>query len=209
MPVTFALCEWLHPGDGAVDVGAHVGEYARALAAAVGPSGMVMALEPDPETADRCRAQCVSAPQIVVRQVAVTDREGTATLYRDAEDRRRNSLWRANVVRDEGGAVTVPTMTLDAIVADVPRLAGIKIDAQGAEALILRGSEQTLARDGLTWFVEIWTVGVANSGARIDEVLDAFRAHGLGPVGNDWAHIASKARDLRGHGSFDILVRKT
>ena len=203
-----ALCAWLMPGDGVIDVGANVGNYAEAFAKAVGPTGKVVALEPDPETAERCRAKCEPYPQITVQSVALTDRAGMVTLYRDTDDRRRNSLWCSNLIKDTGECVDVPAITLDAVVATVPRLAGIKIDAQGAEALILRGATQTLQRDNLAWYVEMWPPGVAASGATIGEVIGAFADHGWEAHGLSWAEVRQKAEIVTGHGSFDILVRK-
>jgi precorrin-6B methylase 2 len=45
-PELSRLADWVHEGDVVVDVGAHYGSYATALARLVGSSGRVIAVEP-------------------------------------------------------------------------------------------------------------------------------------------------------------------
>ena len=201
-----ALHPYLRAGDGVIDVGANDGHYATGYAKVVGPTGCVVAVEPDPKTADLCRARCTPWPMVRVVQAAVSCCAGMATLYRDS-DHRRHSLWEANTITKTGDAVSVPMVTLDSLAVDVPHLTAIKIDAQGAEAQILAGATETLTNPALTWAVELWAQGLTDAGSSVDAVIDVFEAHGWHPVGSTWDQVRPKARIKNGHGAIDVLLQ--
>lgn len=198
------LCQALRPGDGALDIGANVGEHARQYAEKVGPTGHVVAVEPDPETAQKCREQSSMYPWLKVLEVAVTAiGEGPVTLFRD-QDRRRNSLWQDNILEAGDDSVTVWTVTLDQLADLVPKLRAIKIDAQGAEAQILQGGWRTLRNPGLTWYVELWTEGLQHAGSSAETVIGMFEETGWLPVNSTWDQVRRGAQGQSGHGSMDI-----
>jgi FkbM family methyltransferase len=160
-----ALVSRLTPGDGVIDVGANVGSITTQLARAVGPTGYVLAVEPDASAAEQCEQVCRPWPCVRVRRMAVTDHGGTAAFYRGAYSV-HSSLAEANVPT-VAGAETVPCDTLDQLAADVPRLRAIKIDAQGAEGWILSGATRLLQRTDLVWVLEIWPEGLRACGSSV------------------------------------------
>lgn len=203
------LDAYLRPGDGVLDIGANVGHYAARYAQAVGPTGRVLAIEPDPDSVAVARATCAMYPHVTIMSVAVSDTMGPATLYIDAGDHRRNSLWKANVVQDAGQTKTVQTVTLDHIASLVPNLRGIKIDAQGAEGAILTGGQETLTRPDLTWCVELWPAGLVAAGTSVDAVIGHFQAHGWRPRERTWDDVRGEcARQTNVHGSIDVVVMR-
>jgi FkbM family methyltransferase len=141
------------PGMIIADIGANAGFYALEMASAVGPKGRVLAFEPDPFNCGLLRARAARAPlgNVDVEQLALGDAPGQATLYCSAYNRADNRIGHAH---DEAHveAYTVAVNTLDGILdaRGIAHIDGIKIDVQGAEASVLNGARQTLAR-GVRW----------------------------------------------------------
>lgn len=129
----------------AVDVGAYLGWYSVALARRAGVTGRVLALEPDTGNFDLL-TRAVGAgrfPQIDPRQVAAAEYSGWTSLYLATGDRGDHRIVPAP---EERRARTVRAVSLDDLLADVPRLDVLKIAAQGAEVSVLRGARRVLER---------------------------------------------------------------
>ncbi|HEY1241551.1 MAG TPA: FkbM family methyltransferase [Bryobacteraceae bacterium] len=143
----------LQSGGTFVDIGAHIGYYSLKAAPIVGPSGRVLAIEPNPETVRKLRdnIQASGAGSITVAPVACADAEGTLELFGAPEaNTGETSLSRANASQT-GKAVTsyqVRARPLDDIVRDagLSRVDTIKVDVEGAELLVLNGARETMAR---------------------------------------------------------------
>jgi FkbM family methyltransferase len=161
--------DWIHAGDTVVDVGANVGDYTQPFAAAVGPTGQVIAFEPDPLTADRCRATVSALPQVEVRTTAVGAQCGTSVFYRTGPPT-QHSRWLVNVTK-YASELTVPVVTLDCALKG-RTIHGLKIDAQGDDGWVLTGATEVLARMPVgAWLVfELWTAGLKVSGFALDDL---------------------------------------
>jgi FkbM family methyltransferase len=134
----------LRPGMTFIDVGANKGDFTLLAARLTGPSGRVISIEPEPENHSVLQRsiELNDYANITVLQVAMSDRDGTADLQIGSTSGSHTLSPEFNGLR----TVSVPTRTLDAVVAD-HRLASvdmIKIDVQGLELAVLRGAEQTL-----------------------------------------------------------------
>ena len=134
----------LRPGMTFIDVGANKGDFTLLAARLTGPSGRVISIEPEPENHSVLQRsiELNDYANIAVLQVALSDRDGTADLQIGSTSGSHTLSPEFNGSR----AVSVPTRTLDAVVAD-NRLASvdmIKIDVQGFELAVLRGAAQTL-----------------------------------------------------------------
>ncbi|MCK6450195.1 MAG: FkbM family methyltransferase [Alphaproteobacteria bacterium] len=172
----------LGPGMTVIDVGANVGHYAMVAAAAVGPEGRVVAFEPDGENHAALAANLAlnGFTQAKAERLALGAAPGAAILYRDEANRGGHSLAAANVQKP-GGEIRVAMTTLDAYGRE--NLAGrrvgfVKIDVQGAEAEVLAGAADTLARDGPNLLVEFWPHGIRARGGEPMELVE--RMLGLG-----------------------------
>lgn len=136
----------LKPGDLFIDVGANIGLYSVAASRVVGPTGTVIACEPSTAAFDYlCRnAAATTNGNIECRRVAVTERAGQAILF-EYPDKTRNSLGEGD---GSTSSQRVKTTTLDTIVfseCDIKTpVSMIKIDVEGAEALVLRGASRVL-----------------------------------------------------------------
>jgi FkbM family methyltransferase len=148
-PVTRIFQQHLSFGGTVVDAGANWGYFSLLSAPFVGPSGTVMAIEPDPRQFDALsRNVALNAfAQIAPLRVAVAAQQGQATLlgYGDDEDNRGVSR-----IADAGTAAQhfeVPCMTLDALTAapSARQVDLVKIDVEGSEWDVLSGMRDGLA----------------------------------------------------------------
>lgn len=203
-----AFLSLMHPGDVGIDVGANVGDVTRRMAERVGPSGLILAAEPDPETYATLRDRMSGFPQVRPLCVAVTDADDqTRSLTRDSEDRRRSTLWPENTIK-RGERVDVRTATLDLLDRFTDhRTRFVKIDAQGAEGLILAGAFGVRARPDVTWFVEFWAEGLKQAGSSVRAVAEWFASEGFVPVGRSWDAVIPGVEKKQDHGAADILIR--
>lgn len=133
--VAEAIERYLEPGWTFLDIGAHVGYFAT-LAAARG--NRVIAIEPDPRFAALLRRNCErNGVEVVLHQVAVSDRSGFGELTTDA---RFTANPGAQYLRAGGD---VPVATLRAILGDIhPEF--IKIDIEGLEYRVLSAAPEIL-----------------------------------------------------------------
>jgi FkbM family methyltransferase len=150
-PVTRLLQRRLRDGSRMVDAGANWGYFSLCAAALVGPSGRVLALEPDPRQFKRLTANAAlnAFNQIHALPAAAAARAGTAVLSGYAE----NAANRGVSMIDGSERVTsrgvprfeVACVTLDELLERDPEIDVVKIDVEGAECDVLRGM-----RDGLS-----------------------------------------------------------
>jgi FkbM family methyltransferase len=144
--VQSALRDIVRPGDTFFDVGANVGFFTILGARLVGPTGSVVAFEPQPETREALLGNVAlnGFSNVVVDPRAISNSSGTAVL-----DWR--NLPTARLVRDSqhgtGRSVSVSTTSIDDFLAEYPSLAPrvVKIDVEGHEIAVLQGMKRTLA----------------------------------------------------------------
>jgi FkbM family methyltransferase len=147
------LGKFLRPGDWALDIGANVGHYTMRMAALVGASGRVIAMEPVPDTfallAENVRH--FGYGNVSLLNCAASD--DTAAIGMEIP-RWTDGSWNyyeAHLVPETSGlailALAVDTLRLPAI-----RL--VKIDAEGHELAVLHGMRGLLERDHPVLIVE-------------------------------------------------------
>lgn len=126
----------LRPGDLFVDVGSNVGSYAL-WAGDLG--ARVLAIEPSPEALTQLRVNlALNDFPITVVSCALADRPGRMPLTRGRGT--TNHLLLDGTAGDE-----VVVDTLDAVLGDACA-AGVKIDVEGAERLVLEGARRALTQ---------------------------------------------------------------
>jgi FkbM family methyltransferase len=129
------------------DVGAHVGLFTVLLARWVGSTGRVFAFEPAPLTRAALMDHLALNEmnnRVSVRQLAVSDQEGSALLYTVANSP-ENTLSANHGRLPQARGATVTVTTLDAFCASqslIPNI--IKIDIEGFEIHALRGARRIL-----------------------------------------------------------------
>jgi FkbM family methyltransferase len=145
---------WVMPERGSVfiDVGAYIGPYTILAAKAVGATGRVIALEPDPTNRRQLEKnlQLNGISTCTVVPLAVWSCSGRIG-WSEAE---RPDWHRAC---EEASSGAIEATTLDDLVADhaLDRIDWIKMDIEGGEVEALRGAQRTLARFRPALFIEI------------------------------------------------------
>jgi len=148
----------LRPGMTFIDVGANMGDFTLQAARLVGSTGRVISIEPAPENHSVLQLSIELNDYTNTRAlpIALSDRDGTASLQ-------ILSLSTAHTLAPLAALkglpkVTVPTTTLDAVVAEnrLDRVDMVKIDVQEWEIEVLRGAQQTLrANPQLVMFLDL------------------------------------------------------
>ncbi|HEY9721955.1 MAG TPA: FkbM family methyltransferase [Oscillatoriaceae cyanobacterium] len=142
----------LRPGDVAVDVGANIGVLTLAMARAVGPSGSVLAFEPQRILAQMIAANLALNSQLNthVFNMALGAEPGTIMLPPIDYDRANNFGALSLGGFTEGEAVQLAC--LDSF--ELQRCRLIKADVEGMELAVLRGATQTIRRTRPVLYVE-------------------------------------------------------
>jgi FkbM family methyltransferase len=128
----------------AVDVGANVGYFTALLSRRV---RHVVAFEPNPRLTTTVRintARLAAGDRVELREEAVSDRDGTASLFMPEDF--SESLVLASLEAAGGDrSFEVPTVTLDGVLGDAT-VGVLKIDVEGHELEVLRGAHEGLAQ---------------------------------------------------------------
>jgi FkbM family methyltransferase len=157
--ITLALARVIRPGWHCLDVGANHGYYTLLMADGVGPSGQVLAVEPNPDPVRRLQHTLDVngfVSHVGVVQKAASDVDGDRVELFIAENRGMNASLRG----DAGKSRTerVETVTIDALTRDWRRVDLVKIDVEGAEERVWRGMTSTLGSNPeLTIILEVNT----------------------------------------------------
>lgn len=194
----------VRPGMVAVDIGANAGDVTASLLEAVAPAGAVYAIEPH----EALQANLARMGARTIR-AAVLDVDGPVTLYHSKETPHA-SLYPANVRDPIDEVEVVRGVTLDSLqgTGELPlRLDVIKVDAQGAEAAILRGASQVLQRREAVWYMELWSLGLAQAGDSVEIVRELFEAAGYEPHGRDWPTVVEMANREKHHSAIDVVIQ--
>jgi FkbM family methyltransferase len=179
----FAMLRHLvRPGDVVYDAGANLGLYARYLITVLG-AGRVIAFEPAAENRPllgRNLALGKIASQVMVLPVALADADGTAPFQVDDMQSTSGTLSKVtggepSVGRQNVGlgplTTEVACRSLDSLVAEgLPKPDVIKIDVEGAEALLLRGAAALLKQSSPRLLIELHGAQVARE---VLTILDA------------------------------------
>jgi FkbM family methyltransferase len=138
---------YVRPGMAVVDVGANIGCLTMLLASLVGASGLVVAVEPNPENIKLLEAsrRVNGFDQVLVIQAAAGRQTGILALNVSHSNGMTGDL------PDDVDAIfasrPVPCFVLDAILPRDRPFDLIKIDIEGAELNALIGFSQTIDRD--------------------------------------------------------------
>lgn len=162
----------LHPGDLFVDVGANVGLY---TIWALDCGADVVAVEPNPENVRQLRRNLdLNGYEAEIVTAALSNVSGTAGLA-------GSDLNRQHLLFDEDPGVSevarVDVRTLDSVLGD-RKAAGVKVDVEGAEKLVLQGARRALSSERISVIQLEWNRTsldlLGEDRSPVVELLDAF-----------------------------------
>jgi FkbM family methyltransferase len=136
--------ESIRKGSIVVDVGAHVGEWSLLFSQLVGESGRVVAFEPDPVARASLRRNLAmnGITNVTVEAKCVSDRAGKVVLGAERFGSGLSSIVHQENRGERYGRVEVDSTTLDEYCEEHGLSPDwVKIDAEGAEPLIVRGMQ--------------------------------------------------------------------
>jgi len=171
----------LKPGDVFVDVGANAGAYALW---AIDHGAKVIAVEPDPTALKRLRANLdLNGYDAEIVEAAMLDSSGTAHLSQ--------GLDTCNHLDEEG--LEVAASTLD-IVLGGRHAAGVKIDVEGFERVVLEGATRALSEQRISLLQLEWNdLSRTALGESRAPIVDLLRSHGYGIFRPDGGPVATES----------------
>lgn len=159
----------LRPGATVFDLGAHQGVVALMLAAEVGTSGVVVAIEGTRHNVDAARhnAALNGADNVIVEHAAVAAVEGTIHFSSGLNGH-------VGLADEPSPTELIPAVTVDSLARRYGMPDVIFVDVEGFEQEVLMGAATTLDQ-GPDWFVEVHTrVGLEDQGGSVSGVLEEF-----------------------------------
>jgi FkbM family methyltransferase len=148
-------------GDTVIDIGAHIGRYTITSSKQVGNSGKVVAIEADPDNFQLLKRNIAlnNLTNVLPLNYAVFSTRTRMKLYEQSASAKYNSLMLARAAKTEN-YVEVNADTLDSILKlnEVNQVNWIKIDVEGAEFEVLKGSTKTLSSENVSLFIEIHNI---------------------------------------------------
>ncbi len=193
----------LRPGDTFIDVGANIGFFTLLAAKYVGPTGRVIAFEPDAQNLNilKKNIEINEYKNITVVPMALSDHEGTISFFvsshnagdhtiydrqekiqelRNVNELDPRGAYDQHTPEDPRKEIVIEATTLDAYLEKevlVPHI--IKIDVQGAEGLVLKGMKQTLSLPEVEIISEFWPAGMKMGGVSANECLRIIKNSGF------------------------------
>jgi FkbM family methyltransferase len=166
-------------GSTAIDVGAHKGGYAYWMRQSVGPSGQVIAFEPQVELARALRRAFPTPGNVRIENQGISDFEGELTLHVPSRHPSPSASFEEHAApgNRELRNLVVPVTTLDRYLERPhPPVSLIKCDVEGHELRVFKGAQATLDRERPTLLFECEKRHLAQRD--MDEVFEFLGARG-------------------------------
>ena len=143
------LTALIRPGSIALDIGAHIGTHTLTMSKAVGPSGTVIAFEPQPKIFRELflNMQLNHASNILFYHAGAGDHIGQIELSPLAPGNEGGTALAGGTGR------FVPLLTIDSL--NLTNVSLIKIDVEGMEDAVLDGAASTILTNKPTILIEI------------------------------------------------------
>jgi len=168
-------------GECVLDIGANIGYYSILASRLVGAKGQVIAYEANPQIAEQLRLNAIenSCKNVSIYKVAVSDYCGNVSFFVAGHENKGLSS-----MRDLGGEaeqkIKLPCITIDSMLARIPKASLVKIDVEGAELLVLKGMKELISRDRPSIVFEATETFFRQMGYGLEDVEDFFRERSYG-----------------------------
>jgi FkbM family methyltransferase len=141
------LHEYLNLKEGVfVDVGAHIGKYTIAIGKKIGKRGKVISIEPETENFNLLKKNVGlnKLTNVCLQNAACAGQDGEAMLYVHKDHPTLHSFY----INRGPSQIRVKTVKLDTIIQNlkINRVDLVKIDVEGAEIDVIKGSSDILKK---------------------------------------------------------------
>lgn len=162
-----------------VDVGAYVGDFAATLLE-IFPRAAAFLFEPSEEGLEKLRQRFSGNPLVHIFDCALSDENGTREFYLTNHPA-TNSLIRPLSVTQRVKKISVKVATLDSVLKKIhppPRVDLLKIDTQGNDLRVLKGSERAIQQYLPFVLIEVIFISLYEEQAGYYEIFDHMKALG-------------------------------
>lgn len=177
------------PGSVAVDLGANIGVYTKALSELVGAHGTVISVEPIPQTFALLsrNVRSLGLANVTCVNVAVSNVNGEAVMELPDNVTGGTNFYQARLVdgSDNGSVVgkhraRVSTTTLDTLTRRLGSVGFVKCDVEGFELACLMGAGTVLGSHSPAWLMEV-SGNPDELGSNAWKTFQLFEAHSYMP----------------------------
>jgi FkbM family methyltransferase len=167
-------------GDTVVDVGAHIGLYTIIAAKRVGPTGKVIAIEPDPGNCKLLKrnVELNNLTNVIILECAAFSSNTKLKLYSPGKDRgftKLSTVMSARALTETFLDVDANTLDHLMVMQGIMQANWIKIDVEGAELEVLKGATTTLSvSDDIRLLIEVHNIKDIDLHTTIVNFLHAY-----------------------------------
>jgi len=163
-----ALTQWIKPGTVVIDVGANIGFFTRYFARRVSDGGKVLAIEPEQNNFKRLTEMLRKSRlngNVETFEAVAAEQSGELKLVINPLHPADHKIWQ--------DGVTVNAVSLDELAAarQWQPVSLIKVDVQGAEMLVLKGSLKILERFRPVLYLEVDDEGLRRMNSSAEELF--------------------------------------
>ncbi|MBI5431132.1 MAG: FkbM family methyltransferase [Nitrosomonadales bacterium] len=192
--IVLLLDKLLKPGMTVVDVGANIGEISMAAAQRTGASGAVFAFEPMSSLYARLQQHLDAnrLHQVTAVKCGLSDQAGSAQLYSASqtfhdgtEHKGLGTLYSSDTRATPTEIIDIDTLDSFAGSRNLARIDLIKVDVEGAELPVLKGSKNVIMQFRPYLIIEIQHDTSEQAGYRAADILEflgqfGYRFHTIG-----------------------------
>jgi FkbM family methyltransferase len=186
-------------GDVVIDLGANIGYFTLLAAKLVGPTGKVFAFEPEPKNFSYLKknVELNNYTNVIIEQKAVSNYNGETKLFICPYDSGHHTINRPNGIEayrlGRSGEITsidIEVVTLDNYLRNkTDRVDVIKIDVEGAEALVFEGMKEILSKNqNIKIFLEFFPLLIEKMGSSPEDFAKyLFKNFSVYVIGHDYS----------------------
>lgn len=199
------VSKMLKSGQTAIDVGANYGLYTKYLSSYVGDSGTVMTFEPIKKTFESLRHNVTALKMHNVKlfNCALSDNKGQANMYIPDYETGGENLYEASLSAhaESTNSESVETAVLDDLLGKTEVIDFLKIDVEGHEMNVLKGSLSSIERCKPLMLIEI-NGGIHADNQNSQEILTLLRTFNYAPYKRSGASLIKIKEEDEGFNYF-------
>lgn len=208
-PSRLKLYSLINDGDVVVDVGANLGEVALNAAKRVGSTGQVFVFEPFPSNFEKLRTNVGlnRFENLHLINKGLGAESGELGMFVADEANAGMNRMSADGSSESKNATVVEVVKLDDFILEngIDRIDLIKIDVEGFEMNVLRGSENTLKTFRPKLFLEVIDDYLRQQGSSARDVIQFLETHNYSLTYADSGKPVVDNKDFQGT-QFDVVA---